>query len=599
MLPTIIEAAFRTFVLGAVIWAGLRVLRVESVRTRKAVWMATLLAAVLMPVIMQWHTVRVTPPVSEHAVTKVVRAIPLHSTVVSRPSLPVSSQKAPLPMFDWKATLIRVALACYLVVAALLGLRLFIGVALVLQLWLKAKTAPQSWASGVRVRIASSIKMPVTIGSGILLPDEAKAWDAARLRTVIAHEQSHVMQGDFYIQLLAGLHAAVFWFSPLSWWMRRELSYLGEAISDEAGLREAEDRSLYAELLLEVARNSDRYVAGVAMAHSGNIGRRIERILGEARSGMAFTWKRGLALGAIFLPVAALTAGLTLSTNGTERAMAPGPAEPAQRIASPGAPLPPDATASTPALAPVPDVAPPPSPEPLPALPAPPAVQSSWSWFTNDSTESFALVTGGAVTIMNGESGDAERAKRYQAKVHGDYIWFTRNGKPYIITDPALVQQGKSFFREQEELGRKQALLGEQQARLGEEQARLAGLQGEVAISAPELEKKLAALAAQIDAARARLKSDKNERVQQHDLIALQERMAAIESDLGAAQGRLSEKEGELGEKQGKLGEEQGKLGEEQEKLGELQSKLAEDATKNLQKLMDQAVRDGKAKRAD
>ena len=38
--------------------------------------------------------------------------------------------------------------------------------------------------------------------------------------------------------------AALFWFSPLGWWLKRKLSDLGEAISDRAGLEEAASRSV-------------------------------------------------------------------------------------------------------------------------------------------------------------------------------------------------------------------------------------------------------------------------------------------------------------------------------------------------------------------
>jgi hypothetical protein len=47
---------------------------------------------------------------------------------------------------------------------------------------------------------------------------------------------------DFYLQVLAGLYGAMFWFSPLGWWLKRKLSELGEAISDLAGLEEAASR---------------------------------------------------------------------------------------------------------------------------------------------------------------------------------------------------------------------------------------------------------------------------------------------------------------------------------------------------------------------
>jgi beta-lactamase regulating signal transducer with metallopeptidase domain len=584
MLATIIEAAFRSFVLWAVIWAGVRILRVKGARSHKAVWVTALLSALLMPLLMQWHTVKFSPPVARQGVSEAIRAVPHQMSRLAAPIRRMVAPREPVVMssspgrMDWRAAFIGGTTVVYLATAAVLLLRLLIGVVLALRLWRRAKPVPADWANGARVRITGAINMPVAIGSGVLLPAEAKEWDEARLRTVIAHERCHVNQGDFYIQLLAGLHTAIFWFSPMSWWLQRELSDLGETISDEAGWRQAEDRPWYAELLLEIARGSDRNLAGVAMARSGNIGRRIERILSEAGVGTAFTWKRGLALAAVLVPLVAIAAGLTPSFSAPERLEAPIPAAPPATQAAPNVRV---------------------QPQP-PAAPVPPEpADTNWSWFSDGADESYAITAGNQLTIMNGSSSDADRVRRYQSKIHGDFIWFTRGGKSYTIDDPDLVRQAKALFKPQEELGRKQAVLGEQQAKLGEEQEKLGQQQAEVSIPAPELDKKLQELEAQIDAMRTRMRSLKNQHVQQDDLSAIQEQIGALQEELGAAQGKLGDMQGQLGEKQGKLGEEQEKLGEEQEKLGEQQEKLAEEATSKLKSLIDQAVRDRKAKPAD
>ncbi len=68
-----------------------------------------------------------------------------------------------------------------------------------------------------------------------MLPADYTEWDSEKLRIVLAHERSHVRQGDFYLQTLAGLYAVLFWFSPLGWWLKRKLSDLSETISDRAG----------------------------------------------------------------------------------------------------------------------------------------------------------------------------------------------------------------------------------------------------------------------------------------------------------------------------------------------------------------------------
>jgi len=80
------------------------------------------------------------------------------------------------------------------------------------------------------VRISADIETPVTIGATILLPESYEDWDRSKLRVVLAHERSHVLQGDFYLQVVTGIYAALFWFSPLGWWLKKEISDLAEAI---------------------------------------------------------------------------------------------------------------------------------------------------------------------------------------------------------------------------------------------------------------------------------------------------------------------------------------------------------------------------------
>ena len=58
----------------------------------------------------------------------------------------------------------------------------------------------------------------------------------AKLDAVIAHEVSHVVRRDALTQRLSLLHRAIFWFSPLAWWLDRHLAELAEQASDEAAL---------------------------------------------------------------------------------------------------------------------------------------------------------------------------------------------------------------------------------------------------------------------------------------------------------------------------------------------------------------------------
>ncbi len=124
------------------------------------------------------------------------------------------------------------------------------------------------------------------------------------MRIVLAHERSHIRQCDFYLQLLAGLYASLVWFSPLGWWLKRELADLAEAISDRAGIDVARNRFSYAQILLEFAAAPRPTALGVAMARPGSLSRRIERLLNERAFHQSFAGSRRALFAFVLVPVA-------------------------------------------------------------------------------------------------------------------------------------------------------------------------------------------------------------------------------------------------------------------------------------------------------
>ena len=202
----------------------------------------------------------------------------------------------------------------YLAVAAVLVLRLALGMAMTLRLWLMAtpiRSLKRSQAgSSPALRASARIASPLTVGSAILLPADYETWDEEKLRVVLAHERSHIRQGDFYLQVLASLYAALVWFSPLGWWLKRELADLSEAISDLAGIEQARTRTSYAEVLLEFAAAPRPTELGVAMARSGSLSRRIERLLSEPMFRQSFAGRRRALTAAVLVPAAFLATAL-------------------------------------------------------------------------------------------------------------------------------------------------------------------------------------------------------------------------------------------------------------------------------------------------
>ena len=141
----------------------------------------------------------------------------------------------------------------------------------------------------------------------ILLPTGWREWDDAKLDAVVAHEVSHVARRDALTQRLSLLHRAIFWFSPLAWWLDRRLADLAEQASDEAALICGADRRDYARTLLgffEALQAAPGRVwwQGVAMAKAGQAEKRLERILGWKGS-VAMRLKRSIAVVVLALAV--------------------------------------------------------------------------------------------------------------------------------------------------------------------------------------------------------------------------------------------------------------------------------------------------------
>jgi len=295
MLPIILEAAIRSAVLVVVIWLGLRLLRVRNPNVLMAVWQMTLAASLLMPFLVSW------PAITLPAATLTLPHLPLSEpAVLSVPSgLPPDLSS---PVFDWRTA----GAAIYGVVATFLLLRLFGGIALTWMLRRSATPIREEWTAGRDVRASARVNVPVTFLSTILLPVNHPSWDGVERRAVIAHESSHISQGDFYVLLLASINRAVFWFSPFAWWLQRQIAYLAEARSDAAAMTVIGDRVRYAEILLAFGTKAGRTAAGLAMAGTGTLSRRVERILTEATMPREMNWKTWSAVIACVVP---LTAG--------------------------------------------------------------------------------------------------------------------------------------------------------------------------------------------------------------------------------------------------------------------------------------------------
>ena len=259
------------------------------------------------------------------------------------------------------------AFGFYLAVVAVLLLRLVCGLIVTFRLWHTATSVSSDLLAPIDptlpVRSSGRVASPLTIGSGVVLPETFMSWDNEKLRIVLAHERSHIRQRDFYIQILAGLYASLVWFSPLGWWIKRKLSDLAEAISDRAGLEHAASPTSYAQILLEFAAAPRPTPIGVAMARTGSLSRRIERLLNDSAFRQAFTGSRRALAAVLLVPLALVlsTAGFRVQAaqQAPQAAAAPATAPEPAAAPTPATAAEPAATSdSTPAPAAAPDAAP-------------------------------------------------------------------------------------------------------------------------------------------------------------------------------------------------------------------------------------------------
>jgi len=86
------------------------------------------------------------------------------------------------------------------------------------ELWLKSEAFLRP-----RVAVSRNVAAPVSFNAGgiwILLPEDWPNWGEAKLRAVLAHEMSHVRRDDSAHLQFASLVTCIFWFHPLSWFLR-------------------------------------------------------------------------------------------------------------------------------------------------------------------------------------------------------------------------------------------------------------------------------------------------------------------------------------------------------------------------------------------
>ncbi|MFT3914966.1 MAG: M56 family metallopeptidase [Anaeromyxobacteraceae bacterium] len=360
-----------------------------------------------------------------------------------------------------------------------------------------------------RLARSGEIRAPLCAGlldPVILLPD----WPLPprALRLVLAHELGHLRRLDLWLAWVPALAELALWFHPLVRLAAREHAQAREEACDALALELTGDAPAdYGPLLVAFGTGHPR-LALAAAAGAPHV-RQLERRLRMLSSHGTKAARRARWLGAVVLaaiapalvpfalaqapapqppappaPAPAARAPLPPAPAAPAAAVPAAPATPAAPPARPGrvaraAPLPP-----APPAPPAPRAGKVPPPPPAPAAPIPP-----------DDGEFLVLRDGKSSIVANGANVNVSSSNGVLHLSVGDrdvvrtltapYVAFGRDGKAWVVTDPAEVARLRKLYEgiHDEEMDRASAemtKLGAEQSRLGDEQSRLGERQGEL-----------------------------------------------------------------------------------------------------------------------
>ncbi|HET6805715.1 MAG TPA: M56 family metallopeptidase [Frateuria sp.] len=476
-----------------------------------------------------------------------------------------------------------------------------------------ARLAPVAWQAACRrqagqlgLRRAPPIALSPAVGSPqvlgawrplVLFPADARLSDE-ETAMAIAHELAHLRRGDLWLGWIPALAQRLFFFHPLVAWAMREYALSREAACDAQALAcTGSAPQAYGRLLLRlgVAAPLRSGLAGASPTFH-NLKRRLTMLQHiEATSRRSRGWLLLVAIAvAGVLPYRVTAGSAQAPADGAQAVPAAAPAaRPAPAAApAPAAPAAQPAPAAHHRLPPPPPPAPPGPPPPPPAPPAPPPPPPALTGFsghhvhidTDSDARSGLAIFDGDTAIISGNDADISAASRLQHG-NGPLVWFRHEGKAYVVRDPTVVARARAIYAPVTRMA------GEQ-GRLAGEQGRLAGQQAGLAARDAAFAREQAALAG----AQAELAAEAAEGA--GDRAAAREHAArrhAIEQQQARLEQRHARAQKEIAAQQQELETQQATFAKQQRELAQRQQEISRQAEQQMQQLLEEAIRTGKA----
>ncbi|CAN7513598.1 hypothetical protein LJR143_003424 [Pseudoxanthomonas sp. LjRoot143] len=598
VIDRLLAVGLQSLILAALVWALCRYLPRLDARTRAWLWW---LVATQMVVGLVWHA-----PVALPLLPATPDVAPVVVAMAAASSAPAAATMTVAPLATTQAS--RIDTGVLLLAVWLAGVAVMLANTL-RHAWrlrgqiARARPCRDRRARAVYLTLADRIgvaRVPaLLVSDDIDSPMLARPWrpvlmlPAANvaamsdddLHMVLHHELAHLQRRDLWWAWMPALAQHLFFFHPVAHLAAREYGFAREVACDAVVL--ADERHAahdYGRLLVKLGVSS---ASAPALAGASPTFRILKRRLmmlqstdSPLREGALVLIIGIMALAVIPYRVTARTAPVAPPVVAPAAVPAPAPvADPviaptpsaaprpvlvaaaADMPAPPAPPAPPKV--APPAPPPKPNVAPPAPPPP----PAAPRVTGMLSISDSRNGDAYVLIDGDDVT-MAGHSDDirtAQRLKQGSAPV----MWVRQDGKQYVVRDAATLQRVKAAHLPVQQLGEQQGKLGEQQGALGERQGNLGAKQG-------ELGGKMAAIAAE-------------------QANAAVQGKAARQAEIDRRMDALADEQEQLARQQEVLARQQEPLARQQEALARKQMAATDKMQRDVDRLLGEAIRSGKA----
>jgi beta-lactamase regulating signal transducer with metallopeptidase domain len=299
----------------------------------------------------------------------------------------------------------------------------------------------------VAVRLIEGGDSPLSVGwwtPMVLLPAAIAArMPEPLLEALIAHELAHIRRHDYLVNLLQGVVEALLFYHPVVWWLSHRIRIERELVADDLAAKQLGDPRRLAVALAEldrinVPRSPIPHTALAQAAHGGQLMSRIRQLLRPEHRLVGGTLLLP-AIGIVALGVA-FQAYAQLGPDAAVTRVAHADAPPPPPLAPPSPPAPPAPPAAAGALPP------PPPPPPPPVLPRKPSKVSVHSGSNHDG---YALVRKRQEGfVMSGDSDDIDEITALKSRVDGDFLWFRRDGKSYVLRDAAMLARAEQAWED-------------------------------------------------------------------------------------------------------------------------------------------------------